>query len=255
MTSGKHRSVGGVVFNVVGKILLFEPKSHYGGYAWTFPKGRANDAESPERTALREVKEETGVEAQILDEISGTFEGETTLNRYFIMWCIRESSPRTDETETVRWVAREQAEELISQSKSLIGKKRDLEVLDAGCRLFKPHAYRLNVPPAAAPYLVQSLGGVLSRILMATEGFRIKHGRWPTKLEIAADWMEPLLSAHLTRAGLARLQRTLRVEIGPDRSPLRMLDESGAVFDYSKEGPEHRKYEQAALIWLGFDEP
>ena len=31
---------GGVLVRDDGKILVREPKGHYGGYVWTFPKGR-----------------------------------------------------------------------------------------------------------------------------------------------------------------------------------------------------------------------
>ena len=51
---------GGVLVREDGKILLREPKGHYGGYVWTFPKGRADEGESAREAALREVREETG---------------------------------------------------------------------------------------------------------------------------------------------------------------------------------------------------
>ena len=55
----KADAFGGVLVCEDGKILLREPKSHYGGYVWTFPKGGAEAGESATEAALREVQEET----------------------------------------------------------------------------------------------------------------------------------------------------------------------------------------------------
>jgi len=63
------KAFGGVVMNAAGQVLLKEPTNHFDAYVWTFPKGRPNPGESPETTALREVREETGVEARIIASI------------------------------------------------------------------------------------------------------------------------------------------------------------------------------------------
>ncbi|WP_153117681.1 NUDIX domain-containing protein [Rhodocyclus tenuis] len=55
------------------------------GYVWSFAKGRPDPGETPEQTALRETREETGVEATIVCPIPGEFVGGTTINRYFLM--------------------------------------------------------------------------------------------------------------------------------------------------------------------------
>src|SRR5262249_43601458 len=62
-----------------------EPSNHFDGYVWTFPKGRPEPGETPEEAALREVLQETGVEAAITDQIPGTFAGGTTDNVYYLM--------------------------------------------------------------------------------------------------------------------------------------------------------------------------
>ncbi len=60
-------SSGGVVF-CEGKVLIVQ--YHEGG--WTFPKGHIEPGEEPKDTAAREVLEETGVDAQVLEFICET---------------------------------------------------------------------------------------------------------------------------------------------------------------------------------------
>ena len=66
---------GGVLIRTDGTILLREPAGHYGGYVWTFPKGRRDPGESAEEAALREVREETGYRARITGKLPGVFGG------------------------------------------------------------------------------------------------------------------------------------------------------------------------------------
>lgn len=128
---GGREAYGGVVFNDEGKILLREPANHYDGYHWTYPKGRPDKGETPEEAALRETREETGIEAEIIAPIPGSFAGGTTENKFFLMRPIKDHGDFHWETQSVRWAAPEEAKKLISQSTNGIGRKRDLAVLDA----------------------------------------------------------------------------------------------------------------------------
>ena len=58
-TSQKERSAGAVIFSkdTQRKYLLL----HYSEGHWDFPKGHIEKGESEEQTALREIKEETGI--------------------------------------------------------------------------------------------------------------------------------------------------------------------------------------------------
>jgi len=131
----KEKAFGGVVINQQGKILLREPRNHFGNYAWTFPKGRRNSNETPEETALREVCEETGVKAEIKKRLPGVYKGETTENIYYVMSFVEDTGKFDGETQSVRWVTPEKAKELISMTTNPIGRKRDLRVLDEALRL------------------------------------------------------------------------------------------------------------------------
>lgn len=59
---------GGVVFGPNGQVLLIRYRSG----AWAFPKGHVEAGETPEQTALREVREEGGVVAELAGELDPT---------------------------------------------------------------------------------------------------------------------------------------------------------------------------------------
>lgn len=134
ISAGKKVAYGGVVFDPVGRVLLREPKNHFDGYVWTFAKGRPDPGETPQATALREVKEETGVSANIIAPLPGEFVGGTTINRYFLMRAPTGSggvSVDDLETASVVWLTIEDAQQHIEKSTNAIGRHRDLAVLTA----------------------------------------------------------------------------------------------------------------------------
>jgi 8-oxo-dGTP pyrophosphatase MutT (NUDIX family) len=62
-------SAGGVVFRRGNSGLEIALTSRQNGEIWCLPKGLINKGESLEQTALREVKEETGLEGKLLQKI------------------------------------------------------------------------------------------------------------------------------------------------------------------------------------------
>jgi 8-oxo-dGTP pyrophosphatase MutT (NUDIX family) len=138
--AGKKVAYGGVVFDHQGRVLLREPRDHFDGYVWTFPKGRPQEAESPDVTAEREVFEESGVSARILAPIPGEFLGGTSINRYFLMMPRGKAvdlGPEDDETVATCWADLERAKVMIGQTTNKVGRKRDLAVLEAACKTRK----------------------------------------------------------------------------------------------------------------------
>lgn len=59
---------GGVVVNDRGEFLLIRDRNGY----WVFPKGHIEPGETPEAAAVREVREETGIEAQVVAPLGTT---------------------------------------------------------------------------------------------------------------------------------------------------------------------------------------
>lgn len=66
-TKLRETSAGGVVF-YGWRVLILHRKSG----EWVMPKGKLEEGESPAGAALREVQEETGLSAQIVEEIGPT---------------------------------------------------------------------------------------------------------------------------------------------------------------------------------------
>ena len=81
-------SCGGVVIHR-GKVLLLY-KNQNGRYmGWVMPKGTVEKGESFKQTALREVKEETGVSAKIIKYIGKTlytFKGDSDIINKTVHW-------------------------------------------------------------------------------------------------------------------------------------------------------------------------
>ncbi len=79
----KGHSAGVVMIEPDGRIWVYEPTHHYGGYRHTFPKGHVESGASDQQTALREAYEETGLRARITGVV-GIFEGDTTVTKYYL---------------------------------------------------------------------------------------------------------------------------------------------------------------------------
>lgn len=127
----KADAYGVVLFNAKGQVLLREPTGHFGGYVWTFAKGRPDPGETPDETAVREALEETGYHVELLDVIPEVFPGTTTSSAFFLAGPVGKQGKPTSETSTTRWVSFDEATDLISQTKSKAGRDRDLAILRA----------------------------------------------------------------------------------------------------------------------------
>ena len=82
-------SAGGIVFNSKGQVLVTQ---HSQNKHWSFPKGLIDPGQTTKEAALREVKEEGGIEAEIIDKVGDskyvyTFNNEKIFKvvTYFLM--------------------------------------------------------------------------------------------------------------------------------------------------------------------------
>ena len=110
-TRNEHSSGGAVIRTQDGErhVALIATR---GKTRWGLPKGAVSDGETSEQAALREVLEETGLEAEIvrpLDTIEYFFRAGDTLIRkrvdfYLMRYVSGELTPQLSEVDDVEWV-------------------------------------------------------------------------------------------------------------------------------------------------------
>ena len=120
MKTRSEFSAGGVVVRDDPggvEVALAARRTRKGDLAWGLPKGVIERGEQPEQTALREVQEETGLQAEIirpLGEISYWFvwDGERVRKKvvFFLMRAVGgDTSLHDHEMEEIRWFPLERA--------------------------------------------------------------------------------------------------------------------------------------------------
>ena len=122
------RAAGGVVYRKTpkGKIrVLVVHRQQYDD--WTLPKGKADDGESPEETAVREVLEETGKRCRIVAPLGATryrVQGGVKEVHWFAMKPLPDSPGFTKnaEVDRIKWLSRRKVLELLTyeQDRELI---------------------------------------------------------------------------------------------------------------------------------------
>ena len=101
------------------RILVTQHSKHKG---WDFPKGNREIYESEEQTALREVEEETGVKAEIIERVGETKyfyyeEGERVLKTvaFYLMKYISEGEATTAfEVSGTKWLPPDEVEDQLT---------------------------------------------------------------------------------------------------------------------------------------------
>jgi len=118
-------SFGAVVFRYEAGQLLYLLVLHTGGGHWDFPKGHPEEGESPEETARREVREETGWEIELIPPFCEAIgyilpRGEEKRVLFFAGKGVRGSGqePDPDEIARVEWCTYPQAEERLTYPNS-----------------------------------------------------------------------------------------------------------------------------------------
>lgn len=108
-------SAGGVVYKKEKGKLLILVSQHSQHHGWVFPKGLIGDhidGEKKEDTAVREVEEETGIKAKIIEPLATVtywfvLNGEKIRKTvyYFLMEFIEDTGKRDLEMEQVEWLS------------------------------------------------------------------------------------------------------------------------------------------------------
>ena len=121
-------------------VALAARRTRKGDLAWGLPKGLVEEGEGPEQAALREVREETGLEAEILEPLGDisywyVWEGERVRKRvrFFLMEAVGGDTSKHDhEMEEVRWFALLSAAEVASYASEGDVLRRAAEGLESG---------------------------------------------------------------------------------------------------------------------------
>lgn len=85
---------------------------------WSFPKGKLDDGETLEECALREVLEESGIVAELGEQVSDVSyrdrKGRPKRVTYWVMRAVSGEFLENSETDELRWLRPKKAKELLS---------------------------------------------------------------------------------------------------------------------------------------------
>lgn len=117
-------SAGGVVLDEQGRTIVIVPtrRAASGAKVTALPKGHIDPGEDAETAALREVREEAGIEAEIIEKLGDVRYWYQRAGRsipkqvtFFLMRYVGgDPADHDDEVEEARWVPLEEAHALLS---------------------------------------------------------------------------------------------------------------------------------------------
>ncbi|MEO8477625.1 MAG: NUDIX hydrolase [Actinomycetota bacterium] len=131
MSVGLVRAAGGLLIRRNEASLVRLAVVHRPRYDdWSFPKGKADEGETDEATALREVEEETGIRASIDAELPTVryvdHQGRPKIVRYWVMHPHDGTFEPGDEVDELRWSTFGEVEALLTyhHDRALVGTLR-----------------------------------------------------------------------------------------------------------------------------------
>jgi 8-oxo-dGTP pyrophosphatase MutT (NUDIX family) len=130
---GKPTHAGGVVFRIKKggpQFLLITARRRQD--QWIHPKGHIERRETPEQAAVREVQEEAGVNAEIvqaLEDVTLHVAGEDQIIRYFLMHAVGHGSP--EDGRRLIWLSVTEAMERLSFAEARSSLRQALAAMEA----------------------------------------------------------------------------------------------------------------------------
>jgi 8-oxo-dGTP diphosphatase len=114
MDEPEVKAAGGVVRRDGRIAIVHRPRYD----DWSLPKGKLDPGETWEEAALREVREETGLECSLGEELSSTRyhdrKGRSKLVRYWLMDPVGGEFAPNDEVDELRWLTPAEAAALLT---------------------------------------------------------------------------------------------------------------------------------------------
>jgi 8-oxo-dGTP pyrophosphatase MutT (NUDIX family) len=117
-------SAGGVVFNAARDVVVIVPtrRAADGSRVLALPKGHPDGAESPAEAALREVREEAGIEAEVVESLGevrywyqrGGRRIAKAVEFFLLRYVSGDVADHDHEVEHARWIPAEEAAETLS---------------------------------------------------------------------------------------------------------------------------------------------
>lgn len=245
----KH-AAGAVLIESDGRVWIVAPSNGFGGYKATFPKGGVDSGLSLQAAALREVYEESGLQAELTGHLIDVPRS-TSYTRYYLGRRVGGNPAQMGwESQAVMLVPREQLAEFLNSP-------NDKPIIQAIMKLelhTPPSNSAVETPPVRTPVqTVRQGGGNLVRILQALDGFFARHRCWPSVISLCADCLVDLATHHLTPFGFFLLQSKVELRVIPEVSIIAQ-DDAGRTFDYGREGWTFENDGIPARVWLGFGE-
>lgn len=127
MKTKRHTSSGGVVYDVNEghlEVILISHHNLRGKLIWCLPKGSVEEGETLKETALREVREETGITGELLEKIgqiqywfySRQEEAKIfkTVHFYLLKFLKGNTADHDNEVDEARWVTIENGLEMLA---------------------------------------------------------------------------------------------------------------------------------------------
>jgi 8-oxo-dGTP diphosphatase len=137
-----QHSSGGVIFKSQDGGLQVALVAVKGGAVWCLPKGMVDKGETPEETALREVKEETGLTGEIVGKVGrisywyfirdDNVKCKKTVDFYLMEYVTGSTAEHDLEVDDSRWFSLEEAVEKASY-------RGDREILEKARKLLARH--------------------------------------------------------------------------------------------------------------------